>query len=49
MRYVKDEAALAAQLRDWSDLPGLVRLIPSHGEVIDRPAATLRRLATSLD
>ena len=49
MRYVKDEAALAAQLREWADLPSLVRLIPSHGEIIDRPAATLRRLAASLD
>ncbi|WP_308517726.1 hypothetical protein [Sphingomonas flavescens] len=48
MRYVKDEAALAAQLRDWSEIPGLIRLIPSHGEIIDRPAATLRRLADNL-
>jgi len=48
MRYVKDEDALAAQLRDWSELPGLIRLIPSHGEIIDRPAATLGRLAESL-
>lgn len=46
--FIKDKAALAAQLREWAELPGLKRLIPSHGDIIDRPAALLRRLADSL-
>jgi hypothetical protein len=47
-RYVKDGPALAAQLDAWAALPGLVRLIPSHGEVIDRPAPVLAALARQL-
>jgi hypothetical protein len=46
--FIKDKAALAAQLREWADIPGLKRIIPSHGDIIDRPAATLRRIADSL-
>jgi hypothetical protein len=39
-----------AKLHDqWAAIPGLVRIIPSHGEIIDdQPAAELRRLAQSL-
>ena len=47
--FVKDKAALAAQLREWSKLEGLRRLIPSHGDIVDRPAAALERIARSLD
>jgi hypothetical protein len=46
--YIKDEKALAAQLRGWAALPGLVRLVPSHGDVIDQPAPILERLAHGL-
>jgi hypothetical protein len=47
--FIKDKAALAAQLRDWSRIDGLKRIIPSHGDIIDRPAAQLARLADGLD
>ena len=47
--FIKDKAALAAQLREWSKIEGLRRLIPSHGDVVDRPAAALERIASSLD
>jgi len=46
--YVKDEAALARQLKEWAVIPGLARLIPSHGEVIAQPAPVLEALARSL-
>ena len=47
--FIKDKAALAAQLRCWSKVEGLRRLIPSHGDIIDRPAALLERIAAGLD
>ena len=46
--FIKDRKALAAQLREWARLPGLRRLIPSHGDIVDRPAALLNRLASDL-
>lgn len=46
--FIKDKAALAAQFREWSEIKGLRRLIPSHGEIVDRPAALLKRLADGL-
>lgn len=45
---VKDKCALAEQMRAWAALPDLRRIIPSHGEIIDRPARTLERIADSL-
>ena len=47
--FVKDKAALAAQLRDWAAILDLKRIIPSHGEIIDAPAAVLQRIASDLD
>jgi hypothetical protein len=48
-KLVAEPDALAAQLEQWAATPGLVRVIPSHGEVIDRePAAELLRLAQTL-
>ncbi|HEY0630099.1 MAG TPA: hypothetical protein VGD23_12300 [Sphingomicrobium sp.] len=48
--FIKDPAALASQLRDWAELAELRRIIPSHGDIIDRdPAAVLLHLAQSLD
>lgn len=48
-KLVKDPPDLAAHLADWAAIPGLRRIIPSHGEIIDRqPAAQLLRLAQSL-
>jgi len=46
--FVKDKPALAGQLRRWAADPALVRLIPSHGEIIDGPASTLSRIADNL-
>jgi hypothetical protein len=46
--FVKDKRALAAQLRDWAAIPDLERIVPSHGEIIDRPAPVLQRVADEL-
>jgi hypothetical protein len=45
---VEDEGKLARQLRSWSEIADLRQIIPSHGEILDRPAARLRRLAEDL-
>lgn len=47
--FINDKAALAAQFRGWANIDGLKRLIPSHGDIVDRPSALLERLARSLD
>lgn len=47
---VEDGKALADQLRGWAAIPGLIRIIVSHGDVIEAdPAAALRKVADSLD
>ena len=46
--FLKDKTALAAQLREWATMSGLQRVIPSHGDIIDRPARILGGLAESL-
>jgi hypothetical protein len=46
--FLKDKAALAAQLREWAAMSDLQRIIPSHGDIIDRPARVLGRLAEGL-
>jgi hypothetical protein len=45
---VEDKEKLAKQLREWSEIPQLRRIIPSHGEIVDRPAPTLQRMAEEL-
>jgi hypothetical protein len=46
---VSNPAELAALFEEWAEIPGLRRIIPSHGEIIDdQPAAELRRLAQAL-
>jgi hypothetical protein len=45
---VKDRNVLARQLRRWAKLPRLVRVMPSHGDIIDVPAPVLERLAEEL-
>jgi len=48
--FVKDRAALAAQLRRWAQIEDLRRLIVSHGDIIgDQPRETLRDIALTLD
>jgi hypothetical protein len=45
-KLVSDPSPLAMQFEEWAAIPGLRRIIPSHGEIIDdQPAAELRRLA----
>ncbi len=46
---VKDKAALRAHLQRLAETPGLCRLVPGHGELIDsEAAATLRGVAEAL-
>jgi hypothetical protein len=46
---IKDKPALAAELRRWSLLPSLKRILVSHGAPIeDDPPRVLRELAASL-
>ena len=45
---VEDKKELAGQLRKWSKIPDLRRIIPSHGEIVSRPAAALERMAKEL-
>ena len=48
--FVKDKAPLAKQLRAWAEIPGLRRLIVSHGEVIEQaPQEVLRNVALTID
>jgi len=49
LTMVKDAAALRAQLRQWSELASLKRILVSHGEPIEaNPQQTLRELEGSL-
>lgn len=49
LRVLRDAAALRAQLEDLARAPGLARIVPSHGAVIDRdPAGVLREIAASV-
>jgi hypothetical protein len=45
---VKDKGKLAEQLREWSKIPNLRRIIPSHGDMIERPVQVLQRMAEEL-
>lgn len=48
-KLIKDRPALRAQLREWSRVEGLDRIVVSHGAVVTgRPRQVLRRLAESL-
>lgn len=47
--FLQDPAVLKSQLFDWANIPGLSRLIPSHGDVVtDDIPARLREVATKL-
>ena len=49
-RVIDDSAALAGQFRAWAEEPGLVRLIVSHGDVIEENVReVLLKLAEKLD
>lgn len=45
---IDDKGKLAKQLHQWSEIPGLRRVIPSHGDVIERPAPALQKMAEEL-
>jgi hypothetical protein len=45
---VEDKRKFAEQLREWSEIPELRRIIPSHGEIVDRPTPALERMAEEL-
>jgi hypothetical protein len=47
--FVKDAAAIAAALRVWAAEPKLMRIIVSHGDIIDdRPREVLERIAAEV-
>ena len=48
-KLVEDADSVAWQFKKWAAIPGLRRIMPSHGDVIEnQPAAELNRLAHSL-
>jgi hypothetical protein len=46
---VDNPAALARQYREWAEIERLARIIPAHGDVVERPQADLARLARELE
>jgi hypothetical protein len=49
LALVKSKAELADHLRELATLPGLTRLVPTHGDIIDTDApAVLRKIADVL-
>jgi hypothetical protein len=45
---VDDRKGLTEQLCEWSKIPELRRIVPSHGGVIERPVTALKRMAEEL-
>jgi hypothetical protein len=49
LRVLRDRGALRAQLEELARTPGLARIVPSHGPIVDRdPGGVLREIAASL-
>jgi hypothetical protein len=49
MRVCKDKAAVRAQLETWADIPGIARIVPTHGAPwSDDVPGTLRKIAKSV-
>jgi hypothetical protein len=49
MLFTKDRAALKQQIGDWGNLPGLVRVMPCHGDAVTEGAgAALKAAAADL-
>lgn len=47
--FTKDRAALKQQIGSWGDLPGLVRVVPCHGDAVAEGAgAALKAAAAAL-
>jgi hypothetical protein len=50
VQFAKSKTELAAQMRRWAELPGLQRIIVSHGDIIETDARdVLLKLAKELD
>ncbi len=50
MTVIDDTGALRLQLMEWAAMTRLVRIVVSHGDIIeDNPRQVLRELAASLD
>ncbi len=47
--FVRDKRALARDLAALAALPGLARLVPSHGDVVDHDAAAILRRCITRD
>jgi hypothetical protein len=47
MMFLKDKAALKRQLTEWAELPGLVRLVPCHGDAVTAGAAAALKAAAA--
>jgi hypothetical protein len=45
---IDDKKKFAEQLREWSEMPDLRRIVPSHGEIVTVPEPVLERLADEL-
>jgi hypothetical protein len=49
MMFLTDKPALKRQLAEWAEMPGLVRLVPCHGDsVTSGAAAALKAAAASI-
>jgi hypothetical protein len=47
MMFLKDKAGFKRQLTEWSDLPGLVRLVPCHGDAVTGSAGPALKAAAA--
>jgi hypothetical protein len=48
--FLRDRRALSIQVQRWSEIPGLVRLVPCHGGIVDQdPRRALQDIARSLN
>lgn len=47
MVFLKDKPALKAQLERWSELPGLVRIVPCHGDLASTDVSQALRSAAA--
>ena len=45
MMFVKDKPRLKAQLTEWSELSGLARLVPTHGDILATDAGAALKSA----
>lgn len=48
LKLIKDKAAVRRQLQSWAEVPGLQRIMVSHGQPIEAPQKTLLELAHGL-